>query len=782
MKTKLLRRAFTLVELVIVIAVIAILAAVLIPTFSNVIENAHVSSDTTIVKNINMSLQIEEVNNGKKSSFREALQDAAKGGYTVEKITPTSNGDIVWDEDANRFALIKKDKLIFGESSTKSLLKNKKYKLWKITQDVNDLSKGDYSYYLSGNSEVSEVDINTGFDAGDNLVKKINLKTDDENKEIKIYTNYDETELSVNAPNLTCKHYGLLKSVKIDDISNHSYEEYGTVKSGIIINKGRFFATNGCKISGGLIANPVSDATGCVILAGETGAEISSISLGDNYKIQSGSTSVQNDLPDKFKIENVQIDADTKESLTSIGRNKFDGGLGTINDPFQVANYKQLCNMSAFEKTQYYFKQTKDIIVTSKDLFTNSLPFNGIYDGDNHKIILNDNMTETYGVTLFTAGRSLTIKNLNLYSASSCLMSVVKFSDDETDVTERISLVNVNTYSVDDKRVLVNASNRGPFINESMFYNSTVKRDVNVELEKCTNYMDIQNTGTCTGVFWGGCFYYGYDKNVVVHYSLKDCVNKGDIYSDGQAGLVFGNASGVGKSWGLKAYSLEELSKFITLDNVTNYGVLSYMSNGGSGIFASSKELNDLYANEVTNNGQFIKSNNQLENKEIKVYYDKNGKLKLYGLNLDARYKYKLEITVPNVLFNDISSLQGRRFKTDLNLVTKLSNDDKLLVTTKSMHNALSYQEVLDDYNKKADARKYNIDPNAINYNYLFEGYCHMGYYVNSEGILTIVIEKLGTGKTYPKFEKDKIGTSGSFKVYAYNDEGYIIGYKVINQ
>ena len=139
MKTKLLRRAFTLVELVIVIAVIAILAAVLIPTFSNVIENAHVSSDTTIVKNINMSLQIEEVNNGKKSSFREALQDAAKGGYTVEKITPTSNGDIVWDEDANRFALIKKDKLIFGESSTKSLLKNKKYKWWKITQDVNDL-------------------------------------------------------------------------------------------------------------------------------------------------------------------------------------------------------------------------------------------------------------------------------------------------------------------------------------------------------------------------------------------------------------------------------------------------------------------------------------------------------------------------------------------------------------------------------------------------------------------------------------------------------------------
>lgn len=40
------KKGFTLVELVIVIAVIAILAAVLLPTFSTVIENAKVSSAT----------------------------------------------------------------------------------------------------------------------------------------------------------------------------------------------------------------------------------------------------------------------------------------------------------------------------------------------------------------------------------------------------------------------------------------------------------------------------------------------------------------------------------------------------------------------------------------------------------------------------------------------------------------------------------------------------------------------------------------------------------------
>lgn len=47
-------KAFTITELVIVIAVIAILASVLIPTFSNVIENAH---ESTALQTCNHSLQ-----------------------------------------------------------------------------------------------------------------------------------------------------------------------------------------------------------------------------------------------------------------------------------------------------------------------------------------------------------------------------------------------------------------------------------------------------------------------------------------------------------------------------------------------------------------------------------------------------------------------------------------------------------------------------------------------------------------------------------------------------
>ena len=50
MKKRKNKKGFTIVELVIVIAVIAILAAVLIPTFSSLIKKAKISADTQLEK------------------------------------------------------------------------------------------------------------------------------------------------------------------------------------------------------------------------------------------------------------------------------------------------------------------------------------------------------------------------------------------------------------------------------------------------------------------------------------------------------------------------------------------------------------------------------------------------------------------------------------------------------------------------------------------------------------------------------------------------------------
>lgn len=50
---------FTIVELVIVIAVVAVLAAVLVPTFSEIINKANLSSDTQLLRNMNVILAAE---------------------------------------------------------------------------------------------------------------------------------------------------------------------------------------------------------------------------------------------------------------------------------------------------------------------------------------------------------------------------------------------------------------------------------------------------------------------------------------------------------------------------------------------------------------------------------------------------------------------------------------------------------------------------------------------------------------------------------------------------
>ncbi len=70
---KKLKKAFTITELVIVIAVIAILAAVLIPTFSNVINRANESADIQAVREMNIALDNAEALNGKPTSVSEAM-------------------------------------------------------------------------------------------------------------------------------------------------------------------------------------------------------------------------------------------------------------------------------------------------------------------------------------------------------------------------------------------------------------------------------------------------------------------------------------------------------------------------------------------------------------------------------------------------------------------------------------------------------------------------------------------------------------------------------------
>ena len=81
------KRGFTIVELVIVIAVIAILAGVLIPTFVSIINKANESNDIQAVRNMNTFLASAKVTD-EVNSILDVYDLFDESGYSVENYKP----------------------------------------------------------------------------------------------------------------------------------------------------------------------------------------------------------------------------------------------------------------------------------------------------------------------------------------------------------------------------------------------------------------------------------------------------------------------------------------------------------------------------------------------------------------------------------------------------------------------------------------------------------------------------------------------------------------------
>ena len=99
------KKGFTIVELVIVIAVIAILAAVLIPTFVGLVNKANLSADQQAVRQMNQAIAMT----GKEITDINTLIDTLdEQGYNSKKtLVPVSKGHtFYWDSTTNKIILV----------------------------------------------------------------------------------------------------------------------------------------------------------------------------------------------------------------------------------------------------------------------------------------------------------------------------------------------------------------------------------------------------------------------------------------------------------------------------------------------------------------------------------------------------------------------------------------------------------------------------------------------------------------------------------------------------
>ena len=244
------KKGFTIVELIIVIAVIAILASILIPTFANLISKANMTADNVLVTTLNEHLAIEEITEGKNQTMFDALKDAEEAGYLIKSLNSKSNNDIVWDQDTDRFVMINKQgtKILSGETNNL----NKKYRLWKISNQIET----EYSTYYTGDLKI--ISTSKGFDVGN--IEDITKITYTNNgatayaQEVKIRTNSASIELVVNgyvsADGNTCDtiyHYGLLGDLDIIKCGNNSFHTFDTIGF-VKVTSGRFVADKNAHI------------------------------------------------------------------------------------------------------------------------------------------------------------------------------------------------------------------------------------------------------------------------------------------------------------------------------------------------------------------------------------------------------------------------------------------------------------------------------------------------------------------------------------------------------
>ena len=259
LKSKNTKKGFTIVELVIVISVIAVLSAVLIPTFVSLVKKAKKSADMTTVANINRVLAAGEVTNGKPKTYTEMLAIAEEGGFVIDKLSPTSDGhDFVWDKNTNKVYLYDEDGKFVKNQSVKEPSDKTNY--WYLVDSAEDATTAGKNVYLS-NASVTDVTVDAGIEVAG--ATNVTLDTDAAGT-FDICLNGGN--LTIDAPNADVNSYGKKGEVTIVAVKGASYHENGKaaflkLQQGHVVIEGSAYVETIYKTSATATVEKASNAT-----------------------------------------------------------------------------------------------------------------------------------------------------------------------------------------------------------------------------------------------------------------------------------------------------------------------------------------------------------------------------------------------------------------------------------------------------------------------------------------------------------------------------------------
>ena len=232
------KKGFTIVELVIVIAVIAILAAVLIPTFSNLVNKANIAADTQLIRNLNTALAADTAKN---NTMQDALNDAAAFGYDIGKINASAtNKEIMWDSVNNLFCYYD------TETGKPSYIPEYEPKnetadaqMWVISKTVSDKFA---TYYIGTEETITTAN---SIDTSAAYVATVTYNGTGNNAVIT--TGSYDTNVVVNTDG-SVSHYGQAGKITVTKVAMASFHEFGKVRT-VELKKGNFVVEQGATVS-----------------------------------------------------------------------------------------------------------------------------------------------------------------------------------------------------------------------------------------------------------------------------------------------------------------------------------------------------------------------------------------------------------------------------------------------------------------------------------------------------------------------------------------------------
>lgn len=350
------KRGFTIIELVIVIAVIAILAAVLIPTFANIIQKANVANDVALARNMNTILIADEATNGRSTDMYDVLIALEQGGFKLENLNPRADGNVfAWDKANNQIVYLDKnsDKPIFQAKE----IGDNKGDLYITTRKAEVFADyPGYSYYfasdISGNITLDE---GSCLDTGEFALNgNVSVKT---NKDVEIQGTINGT-ITVNSTSGKITNYSVVENVVIENTASTSYHERGHVAAMEIKNS----------------------LTGKVVLENDAYVE----------KLTNNRTS--GTVESKGYVKAVAAESSDKDSV-KVTETGYALEIGTYD---QLVNFRNKVNAGA-SYSGMTVKLTADIDISERawtpigaayrdKIDANAKVFQGTFDGQGHKI------------------------------------------------------------------------------------------------------------------------------------------------------------------------------------------------------------------------------------------------------------------------------------------------------------------------------------------------------------------------------------------------------------